>query len=85
MKTELTDGTILLRRFRPPDVDVLFEAARESVAEVALHLFWCHEEYSRADSALWVHSRAEAWREGLDYGLRGAGPAAHRDRGDAGK
>ena len=40
---ELTDGEIILRTYREGDADALYEAVRESIAEVSLWLPWCHE------------------------------------------
>jgi len=40
---ELASGRVLLRAYRSDDVPHLFEAARESIAEVGMWLPWCHE------------------------------------------
>ena len=64
---ESSDGRIAVRPYRDEDVEPLFEAARESVAQVYPWLEWCHPDYSRDDSQAWVSSRAAAWRNGEDY------------------
>ena len=57
---ELTDETILVRPLRDDDVELLYEAARESIAEVSLWLPWCHENYSIEETREFIASRARA-------------------------
>jgi len=59
-KNELTDGSILVRPYREKDASTLYEAARESIAEVSVWLPWCHENYSIEESREFVSSRAQA-------------------------
>ncbi len=66
-RRELSDGAIRIRAYRPDDVDALFAAVRESIAEVGAWLPWAHEGYSRDESAAWVATRAEAWHKGDAY------------------
>ena len=54
---ELTDGVVAIRRYRDGDAELLYEAVRESIAEVSLWLPWCHEGYSIAESRDFVASR----------------------------
>lgn len=70
MKTELTDGTIALRPYRPEDADELYEAVRESIAELHPWMPWCHPGYSIEESREWLASREEVWNKGTDYGFR---------------
>ena len=63
----LADGVVRVRPFEPGDVEPMFEAARESIAEVFPWLPWCHPEYSRENSAGWVGTRAAAWESGEEY------------------
>src|SRR5712691_5916826 len=57
---ELTDGGIIVRVYREEDASTLYEAARESIAEVSVWLPWCHENYSIEESRDFVSSRAQA-------------------------
>ena len=56
-----------IRRYRPDDVPLLFEAIRESINEIYPWLPWCHPEYSMEDSSAWVQSRDEAWDADREY------------------
>ena len=53
--------TIQIRKYRPDDVDALFSAVVASKAELLPWMPWCHEEYSRSDTATWVDGRPTAW------------------------
>jgi len=66
---ELSDGVVRLRPFRPSDVDAMFEAASESIAEVFPWLPWCHPGYTRGESETWVAARPAAWanREEMSF------------------
>ncbi len=64
---ELTDGSVLLRPYRIGDVDRLYQAARESIAELSVWMSWCHTDYSIEESRAWIESRAEAWEKETDY------------------
>jgi ribosomal-protein-serine acetyltransferase len=67
MPDQLTNGLIRLRPFRLEDIEPLFEAATESVAEIHPWMPWCHPEYRREESAAWVESRAGAWERDEEY------------------
>jgi RimJ/RimL family protein N-acetyltransferase len=54
---ELTDGIVAIRRYRDGDAELLYEAVRESIAEVSVWLPWCHEGYSIEESRDFVASR----------------------------
>lgn len=66
METELSDGFILLRTFREADVNALYEAARESIAEVSVWLPWCHENYSIEETREFIGSRESA-AQGVEW------------------
>ena len=66
-EVELTDGSVLLRPCRIGDVEYIYEAVRESIAEVSVWMPWCHADYSIEESRAWVESRAEVWEEGTEY------------------
>ena len=58
-----------LRPYAPDDAEALWEAVRESVAEVSPWLPWCHAEYSRAEAVEWIRTRAPLAAEKSEYGL----------------
>ncbi len=60
MEVELIEGPILIRTLRPEDVGPLYEAVRESIAEVSPWLSWCHENYSIEETKEFVISRQTA-------------------------
>lgn len=60
MEVQLTEGPLLVRTYRAEDADALYEAVRESIAEVSVWLPWCHENYSIEESREFVSSRAQA-------------------------
>jgi RimJ/RimL family protein N-acetyltransferase len=79
MNVELSDGTILIRPYRPEDAEALYEAVRESIAEVSAWLPWCHDNYSLADSREFVGSRSKTTADGHWYSF------AIFETGDTGK
>jgi len=64
---KLTDGSVLLRPYRIGDADHLYEAVRESIAELSVWMPWCHADYSIEESRTWIESRAEAWEKETEY------------------
>ena len=56
-----------IRPYRLEDVDDLYEAARESVAEVSTWLPWCHPDYTVDESRQWVSTRPELFADGVEY------------------
>lgn len=64
---ELADGLVRLRPYRADDVEPMYLAARESLAEVSPWLVWCHADYGIDDSRGWVHSRERAWNASEEY------------------
>ena len=69
MKTELSDGKILLRPYRAEDTDALYEAVRESINEISPWMSWCHAGYTIDESRAFVMSRSEAWAKEEEYGF----------------
>lgn len=55
---ELTDGRLVVRSYRDGDAPRLFEAVRESIAEVSRWLPWCHENYSIEESREFISLRS---------------------------
>ena len=62
--TTFSDGQVLIRQFRAEDINALYEAVRESVAEVSPWLPWCHPNYRIEDSYAFIMSREEDWGTG---------------------
>ena len=57
MQLELIEGPLLIRPFRTEDASALYEAVRESLAEVSPWLPWCHQNYSIEESREFIGSR----------------------------
>ncbi len=64
---ELSDGVIELRPPTTADVDALYDAVRESIAEVMPWMNWCHPDYSRVETAEWVRACGRAWAEATEF------------------
>jgi RimJ/RimL family protein N-acetyltransferase len=58
LPSELADELILIRPYREADAELLYEAVRESIAEVSPWLPWCHENYSIAESREFIAARS---------------------------
>lgn len=67
MEVELIEGPILIQTLRQEDVSPLYEAARESIAEVSPWLPWCHENYSIEETREFIASRELASQGGEWY------------------
>jgi RimJ/RimL family protein N-acetyltransferase len=63
-----------LRPYAADDAAELFEAARESIAEVYPWLPWCHPGYTLAEAEEWARSRAALAASGEEYNFVVAGP-----------
>lgn len=57
----------MIRPYRESDIDQLYEAVRESIPEVSRWLPWCHAEYSRTESEMWIASRPREWADSVAY------------------
>ncbi len=68
MKTEFSDGTILIRPYREEDVEALYEAVRESINELSRWMpSWCHAGYTIEESRAFIMSRDEARAKAEEY------------------
>jgi RimJ/RimL family protein N-acetyltransferase len=56
-----------IRIYEPGDARALWEAARESVAEVFPWLAWCHAQYSMEEAAEWARTRVALAAGGDEY------------------
>lgn len=63
----MTMTTITIRPYQPEDAQALFEAARESVADVYPWLPWCHPEYTLGEAQSWIASQLENVAQGCAY------------------
>jgi RimJ/RimL family protein N-acetyltransferase len=64
---EVTDNTIVLRRYQFGDVSRLVEAVRESGDELRPWISWYHENFSEQDARSWIETLPEAWVNGVSY------------------
>ena len=67
MRTSLSNQLFTIRRYDAVDVPLLFEAARESWAEVSVWLPWCHRDYSMEESLEWVLRSGKQWDDGREF------------------
>lgn len=66
---ELSDGRVMIRPYRAEDIGAMYEAVRESVAEVSPWLPWCHEGYTVEETTSFITAREEAWKNDEAYGF----------------
>lgn len=59
--------SVRIRRYRADDTRAVYEAMRESIAEVSRYVGWCSPSYTRDDAAQWVKTRAAAWKSKNEY------------------
>ncbi len=52
---------VCIRPYRKTDIDAIYDAARESIPEIAPWMPWCHAGYSRNETVAWVESRQTDW------------------------
>ena len=66
--TEISDGTIAIRTHKSSDVHPYFEAVRESIAEISLHLPWCHQNYAIEEARMWIEKTVpRLWEQRSEY------------------
>jgi ribosomal-protein-serine acetyltransferase len=56
-----------IRPYQPDDADALYDAVRESMAEVSRWMPWCHPGYSRDDASRWIDQTVAGHRDGTLY------------------
>lgn len=69
MRVELIAGPLLIRTYRLEDIDPVYEAARESLAELSPWLGWCHPDLKREEIASYILSREAAWQNKEEFGF----------------
>jgi RimJ/RimL family protein N-acetyltransferase len=67
MKTEWENDVVGIRPYRPSDIPLLLDAVQESMKELHQWMPWCHPEYNVHDSAEFLATRDEEWRNGEHY------------------
>ena len=60
-ETEIAEGPLLLRPWRPEDAPALFEAVHESVDSIGRWLPWCHAGYDLDAAQDWVRHCGQGW------------------------
>ncbi len=65
--TSLSTERLIIRRYQVSDEQALFDAARESIAEVFQFLPWCHPDYGREDASEWIKYCQTNWQAGTAY------------------
>ncbi len=66
-EAELANRMVLIRPYQPGDIDRLYEAVRESIAEHSVRMPWCHAGHTVQETRTWIESRVEAWAKGTEY------------------
>ena len=71
MRTELSNDVVRIRPLCAGDAPQLFEAARESINEMAAWTMWCHPNYTIEESRSFVLSCEAAWsqRTGFSFAV----------------
>jgi len=64
---QLSDGVVLLRRYRDSDVRTVYNAVRESIPALAPWLAWCHEGYTMEEARQYIQAQDKWWSEGAVY------------------
>ena len=74
MRETLSDGVVILHRYRLEDIPDLVSAAHESVGTVFPWLPWCHKAFKLEEAQAWVSSQVQAWdaRAGFEFVIRNA-------------
>src|SRR5262245_6826994 len=67
MEIPLTDGVIALRPLQATDREALYEAVKDSMAELSPWLNWCHPGYSSSDSASFIQSSMQWWSNQSEF------------------
>ena len=58
---------VSIRPYDLNDVEKLYEAARESVAELQPFLPWCHPEYVIDEARSWIELQVDQFQSGKEY------------------
>jgi ribosomal-protein-serine acetyltransferase len=58
---------VSIRPYKLSDAEKLYEAAKESVAELQPFLPWCHPKYRIDEARSWIQLQVEQFRFGKEY------------------
>jgi hypothetical protein len=67
MDDGLSDGFVRVRPHRLADVDAIYEAAIESVAELSPWMGWCRADLPRSEIADYLAQGVDGWKTGERY------------------
>jgi ribosomal-protein-serine acetyltransferase len=68
---------ILIRPYALADASEVWEAARESLAELQLWMPWCHPGYSIEESRSWLEAQVPAFQHGTSFEFAIVSPDGH--------
>ncbi len=73
----MSDFQVMIRPYRPGDAPLLYEAARESIADIYPWLPWCHPGYTLEESEKWLETclAERAAKRAFDFGVYDKGTA----------
>jgi ribosomal-protein-serine acetyltransferase len=77
----LRSPTILIRPHEVHDIDPLFEAVQESIAEISPWLPWCHAAFSKTELADFIEVSRNGWLDRSQYHFVILDTAANRALG----
>ena len=58
---------VQIRPYAVEDAPAVFEAARESIAEIQPWMPWCHDDYSVDESRQWLAAQVQAFHDGTAF------------------
>jgi len=67
MRDTHTEGSAIVRAYRPGHIDLLYAAVTESIPELARYETWCHPGYTRDEAAEYVKWWMEAREKDKAY------------------
>ncbi|AND68536.1 hypothetical protein ATSB10_10820 [Dyella thiooxydans] len=82
--TEIVEGSLLLRPWRPDDATALHEAVVESIDSLARWLLWCRVGYDLAAAQDWVRRCAQGWTDEEHFAFGIFDRTSHRLLGSVG-
>ena len=59
--------SITIRPYLPSDAAAVYEAARESFAEVSPWMAWLNDDYTPEMAEAWTHTREDDWNKGIAH------------------
>jgi len=65
----LTDDVVTLRPFQTEDAPQVYQAARESLAEIKPWMSWAHDGYSQQETGEFIRMTRARWEEGTTFGF----------------